>query len=427
MNIQNTPNYKTNFTGYDARKLKGFAMNSNYAGIADDMKKIGEIENFKVYLFENTPLGLAIKSDKFERNETSAGCWAQDVWGIVKNTLLSSDDNEKPQMLRELLKLTRNNTQKQIQKDMGLPEAQNYVDFLYNLPKIVSDGEEFVIVNADKGLNAIPKAVYDREFNTNVKLLENISNQCHPKGGNYFLTKNANGEDELLIGNNELKKFSINQLEQMFMTDKIHVLPQADYHLDLFIRPLKDKKVLIADDEMTKKVLAEDFQKLQNFIISRDPLMRMNDENSFAQLFEQNILHNPYAKANEVEAALEKAGYEPIRVPGRIYEVLISKNTDGFSEFLLRNLHNYLNAHVQINDKNQLVYITNKSNFYEKRGMTKEIQEKLGIGLEKAFCEAVKPYVDKIYFVSGENNAIANTLMPKYYGGIHCMAMEIPK
>ncbi len=41
MNIQNNKNqYRPNFTGLDARKLKGLVMTSNVAGIADEMKKL---------------------------------------------------------------------------------------------------------------------------------------------------------------------------------------------------------------------------------------------------------------------------------------------------------------------------------------------------------------------------------------------------
>ena len=52
MNVNNNAN-TINFKGYDARKLKAVVMNTNYAGLADEVKKIGDIENFEVLLLQN--------------------------------------------------------------------------------------------------------------------------------------------------------------------------------------------------------------------------------------------------------------------------------------------------------------------------------------------------------------------------------------
>ena len=86
-----------------------------------------------------------------------------------------------------------------------------------------------------------------------------------------------------------------------------------------------------------------------------------------------------------------------------------------------------MNANVLINDKNEVVYITNKSHLDESLGLTDEIKEKTGFSLEQAFLDKIKPYIDKVYFVSGENNAIEKQLFAEQYGGIHCMCMEIPE
>lgn len=114
----------------------------------------------------------------------------------------------------------------------------------------------------------------------------------------------------------------------MFQTDKIHVIPQADYHLDLFIRPLKDKKVLIADDEMMSQILDDGFNKITEMILSkpqnerekyRDVYVKVG---TYAQTFKEIINKNPLPNMNNIEETLIKSGYEPIRVPGRIFEIL---------------------------------------------------------------------------------------------------------
>ena len=130
MKIQNTQQ-NNNFKGYDARKLKGFIMNSNFAGIADEMRKIGEIENFKVFLFEHGPKQFILKNDCFEITPHSKGCWAQDCWGIVKNTLLSLDNLDKTQILKKTFKLQSNKLQEFAQEMLNINKLQEYVDILF--------------------------------------------------------------------------------------------------------------------------------------------------------------------------------------------------------------------------------------------------------------------------------------------------------
>lgn len=429
-----TTNNNINFKGYDARRLKALVMNTNYAGIADEVKKIGEIENFKVLLIERKPFGLVLKTDEFELSASHKGAWAQDDWGVVKNTLLTVDNrDEKTQVWRKVFGLDINKFQAQKQEESGMNKTSQYVDLLYNLPIINKNGKQLVQVPTDNGIVELDKTILDAEININMEVLKNTSKQCHVKGGNYFLTKGENGEEELLIGQNELKKFTIPELKEMFMTDKIHIIPQADYHLDLFMRPLKDKKVLIADDNMMCKLLADGFKRIQEMIISKPRNERMQYKDVFvkvgayAQNFENITKQNPYADLEKVEEELLKSGYEPIKVPGRLFEILGEVgNMNDISKYILKPLHNFMNAIVHINNKGETVYITNKSTIDQTLGLTEEIQKETGFGLEKAFREAVKPYVDKFYFVSGKNNEIANELLPEYYGGIHCMTMEVP-
>lgn len=431
MKIQNNYNKNhTNFNGYDARKLKGFVMNSNYANIAGEMKKIGDIENFKVYLFQRKGHELDLVTDKFEKNNSHKGCWAQDIWGIVKNNLLAYENAEKSEFLQNMFKLKPNKFKTEIHNKMNVPQMQSYIDLLYNLPIEKKDGKPVIKLVTEDGVSYIDKKLFDAEFKINTQILKNIYNHTHVRGGNYFLTRNAKGEDELLIGKGELKKFSIDEIKQMFMTDKIHIIPQADFHLDLFIRPLKDKKVLIADDEMMLQILNKGFKKIQEAVINspasekekfREPFVQLG---TYFQQFKNIIEINPYSNMKEVENALIKAGYEPIKVPGRIFEIMQNLEPEN-TEYLLKHSLNYINANTLINDKNELIYITNKSSLDDMLGLTPEIKSKINFSIENEFLEAVKPHVDKVYFISGENNALTR-LLPEYNGGIHCMAMEVP-
>ena len=97
-----------NFKGYDARRLKGFLMNTNCYGIADEMKKIGDKEGFKIY---------TIKNDKFieglpKYSENTIGLWAQDLWGIAKNKLLALEYDKKFYAIKNALSLKVDFTEK---------------------------------------------------------------------------------------------------------------------------------------------------------------------------------------------------------------------------------------------------------------------------------------------------------------------------
>lgn len=430
MKLQSNSNNNISFSGYDARKIKAFIMNTNYADIANEVKRIGDIENFRVLILEQAPNGFVLKQDTFEKAERANGIWAQDSWGIVNNTLLARDNlDNKTQIWRNIFGLTPNATQLRQQENSGLHKLSEYVDLLYNFPVVKKNGKEFVQLPTSEGYVEVEKYIHENQLQINIDRLQKLSNQCHIKGGNYFITKGLDGKNELLIGQDELKKFNLSQLKEMFQTDKILVLPQADYHLDLFIRPLKDKKVLIADDESMSKILTDGFDKIQKMVLSKPQSEREKYRDVFvtvgtyAKGFMNVMEKNPLPSTRDVEEILVKGGYEPIRVPGRLFDIL-SSDEDGRS--ILNQYHNYLNASVHINDNGELVYITNKSILDDTLHLTKEIQKETGFSLEKAFKDAVSPYVDKIYFVSGEGNAIGKELLPKYFGGIHCMTLEVP-
>ena len=429
MNIQNRQNsIQQTFTGYDARKLKGFVMNSNYAGIASDMKKIGDIEGFKVYLFGGIPEYPKLKTDEFVVENSLAGCWAQDMWGVVKGSLLTCEDSKKSEILEKVFNLVPNPVQTKVRDRINLKQLGDYLGTMSGLP-FVKDGKKLKIELTDGVL--IDKNVYDADIKANKSIYKDLCRRSHIKGGNYFLTKGENGEDELLIGSNELKKFKLDELKEMFQTAKVHVIPQADYHLDLFIRPLKDKKVLLADDEMMLKTLNRGFNKVRDLMdeMPDDEKGKLTDAlcelDIVKERFKNLLKMNPYSNIKEVEQALVDAGYEPIKVPARIFDLEKDYNPAG-SKIYLRPLHNYINANVHINDKGELIYITNNSIMDAELGLTDEIQKLTGFSLKKAFWDAVKPHVDKVYFVAGRNNSVQKTLLREYLGGIHCTAAEIP-
>ena len=165
-----------------------------------------------MFFISRKPTGFSIETDRFEISTDTKRAWAQDYFGVVKDTLLEFENTDKSQLLKKIFNFRTNPVQKQIKAGIliDLPEGPQFID----------------------------KAIYDAEFNLNSQILKNIISNTHIKGGNYYITQGS-GKREILIGQNELKKFSIEQMKEMFQADSIHVIPQADYHLDLFLRPLK--------------------------------------------------------------------------------------------------------------------------------------------------------------------------------------------
>jgi N-dimethylarginine dimethylaminohydrolase len=431
MKIQNINNTSsTSFNGYDARPLKGIIMNTNYAHIADMMREIGKIEDFKIFLFQQKNNKTELVNDCFELSNSKKGFWMQDVFGIIKNSILSCENCEKKDIIKNLFHLENNKIENEAQEIMGLDNQKAIVDYMFNLPKIQTSKGERVIFNDGKRQNSIPIEEFNQKFNQELNLLDYISTHTHIKGGNYFITKGKDGTEEVLIGQNELKKYSMNELQSMFDTDKIHPIPLADYHLDLFIRPLKDKKVLIADDNMMYKILSQGLDRIvdqtQYYNFHQDKsayLKAFKNLWQYVNDFSQNMTDNKYAKMEKVKEALSKAGYEPIPVPGRLYHSIIEEKP---LRCTLKHDLNYLNAQTLINSKGEVIYITNKSNIDEQIGLTPKIIQHSGFSLEKAATDAIKPYVDKFYEIGGDNNAIGNEILPKLYGGIHCMGAEVP-
>ncbi len=208
----------------------------------------------------------------------------------------------------------------------------------------------------------------------------------------------------------------------MYGTNKVIILPQMDYHLDLFIRPLDNKRVLLADDEMSVDILYKGLNKLKQDFYNTEIYNKMHN---FIKLFETSILMNKRAQADEIEEILENNGFEVIRVPGRVYET----DTNSIEDDFLKQYCNFINANALPNRFGDLVYITNKSNINELLGLTPELSQIIGFSFEEEFIKSISEYIDPehIYFIDGDNHFISKTMLTGYQGGIHCACSEIPE
>ncbi len=370
MNIQ--PTNSISYKGYDARPLKGFMMSSNCHGIAKEMQAIGEKEGFKLYsAFTLKKGGTGEFLPRYTR--ATEGLWAQDYWMIVKDKLLTKFCDNRSAFIKNFFNLKYDFTESVVREN----EKLKFLNKKLQPPTLKDDV-------------SIEEQIFDEELD-----LRYAQSIAHIPGGNIYLVKNVN-KDEALVGKYELQNYSTDEIAGMYCADTVIPIPQMDYHVDLFIRPLDNKRILLTDDKLTYEILKKHSSKLAE---------------PFKKLSEQNRL----PKADDVAKVLEENSYEVIRVPGRIYDKGVMKEN---GEFYLKHYCNYMNANVIKNPDGDLVYITNKSN----------INKLVGFDFEKEFIESISPYIkkEKVYFISGEDNFVGEEMLPNCLGGIHCTCTEVP-
>lgn len=252
-----------------------------------------------------------------------------------------------------------------------------------------------------------------------------VNDKCIP-GGDCFLIRNGEKE-ELFVGQKRIKNRTVEELKQIYNAQKVHLIPPMDYHLDLFIRPLEDKKVLVCDDKYTLTYLRTFRDKLSallkegNTDIAAELQEAKDNVSVLYREFKLNCKKNKKNDSQRVQQVLRNAGYEPVSVPGRIYSI-----SELAPDSLVHDL-NYMNSIVHKNQNGDLVYITNKSEMDRKLGITQSISERSKMSFEKMFTDAVSPYIknENIYFVSGKDNSMSAILKDEA-AGIHCLCAEVP-
>lgn len=407
------------FKGYDARDLKGLMFTDKSS--ADAVKKAAKDTGLDVY----TPniASKSIRKEQYEMAQKNQLLWAQDYFTFLNHKAKGVLFDGTRDILRRVLKASSDG----VKKDMGF---------------------------------------------------EPIKSQPHIRGGNFFVC-NKKGKNELLISENRLI-YDPELCKKIFNVEKINIIPKLDYHLDLFIRPLDDGNVLVADYEMTKSGMQEGIEKIKTYMSSNEITEQEKQEledviaaiKNQLDKFEITLGFAPYKpleNTSKVVDVLKNAGYNPIRVPGAYYyldgmkskekekqllsnfdnnmktleelsknesceiqqrvknlielETFKTKNNPNLGvEFVNMYENNFVNAIVAKKD-GKLVYITNDSLLDKKMGITPEIEAKTGFSTKGMFIESVAPYIDKenIRFIDEKTTEKLFKLM----GGVHCTAAEI--
>lgn len=380
-------------------------MSGNPGCTALEMRSIAKKEGFKVFT-----AGKTITEDIPPFFPYKNNIWAQDLWTILKNRLLTSEISDISANIKEFFNIQENNPL----------QAQKLNTLLKNLkeaPIIIKTNEEEVDFARSKSNSIIKNHC--------------IGEQAHIPGGNTYIVK-GDYEDELIIGKNELEKYSVEEIKEIYNVKKVTVLPQMDYHIDLFIRPLDNKRILVTDDDLSLQVLKDGLEKLEKYQKTLPYAKRerySSNKHRLKQIInkmEEGVLFNSLAQTDEIVAILEENGYTTIRVPGRIYNL---EQVSSDEPSLVHDC-NYINANVLKKDNGDLVYITNWSDIdTTKIGLPDEIQKRIDFNFQNAFIDSISKYVKPkhIYFVKGKDGYVTKTMLPELGGGIHCICAEIPK
>ena len=218
-------------------------------------------------------------------------------------------------------------------------------------------------------------------------------------GGNSFIGKFPDGEKWMMAGSSDVDcrlKYFVGK-DYGIKPENIFIIPQQNFHLDMFLRPVEYPYVLVDSPKLTREKLLE--------IKSEKPGKESEDLywNFARHERKRNLM---YAEHKKVIDALKKNGFIPIEIAG-VYSSGV----------------NFMNALVNKHEDGSLSYITNSSRCDDE--LTSKLQEKFEQDLR-----AKVPNIDKVLFVSGNQvNERSNFLMYQlgtYNGGLHCMASEEP-
>ncbi len=421
MFIQNIQ--KINFKGYDARELKGLLL-SDKTYLEPMKKALGDL-NVDVYTPEFTD---DIAKAKYEKEKNLKHLlWGQDYMTVLKGNI--------PIIWYDMTR-------------------EHLTPILSAFAQQMKNKENFEAINENTGVFV--------------------------RGGNFFICDD-NGEKKLLIGE---KKAVLpdDLLKTIFRATEVIKLPQLDFHLDLGIRPLDKKNVLVSDITLTQKGLKDGLNIFQRYLKTHkvSPEKR-NEINKIIQniklhlgMLEITLEGDEYAPQKAVAQivdTLKKANFHPIKVPATYYKFKPLKTEDTIEEarksfddyaagvrekamnlppdecnallnalasakireeqmpdfgvkLFKSYLNNFINAFV-IKENDELHYITNASLFDEELGITPEIERETGFSTRKMFEDRISYLVKKenIHYLDKDTTKSLFDL----FGGIHCLAAEVLK
>ncbi len=265
-------------------------------------------------------------------------------------------------------------------------------------------------------------------FNETISSLtgKNLQNRnYHLAGGNYFIVKDGR-KNSLIIGRQSWKLYEPKTLRKDFNVKEIYPISQPDFHIDLGIRPLKNKIVLVNDKDLTINCIRNAIKQAENHLKTKSDALicgvKQNLEYILAE-FKHACKENPnYKNFKRIQNELTDYGFKVVKVPGSV--IRTPRNFDKHTES--HYMANFMNAIVHEKPDGSLVYITNKSNLDDIAAIGNYEEKILNFSFEKMFRDSIKDYImpENIHFISGDN--LIPRLLDFSQGGVHCLCAEVP-
>ncbi len=387
------PIIKQNFKGYAAAPIKNIYLQNNtqesQKNIFNELKEVGKKEGFGVQIEQDGKLYQDIN----DAEPSERYMWAQDNKIIVdkdgKRQVLVS--GVKPDFESELGKAL----------DVETTDAQSVFEggnvYIGKKP----DGENYLIVGQDVVFEMAAAKFLDAKLTRASKMsdVKPFKMMFQMPGGYATMTE---GGDKVSFEVDEteiLEEQAKEQLSKDFNVKKenICIVPQLEFHIDMFLRPLDYPYILINDKNMADMVASEFGIKNQG---EKDPLDMLDAMFLFAK-------EDKYATTIQ---KLKDCGFKPISVAGVF----------GDSGEV-----NYMNSFVNQAPDGSLSYIAMSS-----KDADKKFKE-----LDSVFDNELKskaPNIKNIHHISGgkseENKDLNNIMANIYYrqGGLHCLGCEEP-
>ena len=394
-------NNSINFKGYDAKKIKALYMQNAESALQQsmfsDLLKVGKKEGFDVFIHSKDKL-ISDEKDLPPVNyyTNNVDYWAQDN----KIFIPSKDGGERIISTKPFLE----------QRFKEAEDVSKLTDIPLQETDLLLEGGNLFLGTKDNGENYI--MVGNITFNTSsiYQFLKHKGVELTETSFKNFVEKGKIFKGKPLVS--PIITYEEYEKEKDFWTDytrklfckefnvkeeNIFHIPQANYHIDLTMRPLKYPYVLVNDDEAVKKTLVEleeKFDYKDDFISNvRSHLKEIEED---------------FEPSSVVKDKLEQYGFKPIMIPA----ALGSYNV------------NFLNAIVHERD-NGLTYITNAPSWENDKRYEYLFNKFKNDISEKA------PDIKRMYGITGGhikdgNETLSMFYLRNYFAGVHCICAERP-
>lgn len=392
-----SPVKNLDFKGHEAGKIKTLYMQNPNLGtqvnIYNQIKTIGEQEGFDVFIHDNQRIEKEKLSEK-SKLYNPWGIWAQDNKVLLKKddkTISLAPEFYSKQELVEVADFCDQTEIKGYFSELMFEGGNVYLG--------KKDNGENYFITSTMNMYLAGKYLYFKD-RTNDEASYEAALKFFNDGKHYDKEGNLVADEEEYDRNWEVwAKKAIEIVSEDFDVKRENMvfLPEADFHIDMVIRPLEYPYVLINDDNEVDK-LVEKLEKQFKY----NPLERNELRKFKKNLQRHRAKYNP---SDDICKKLEANGFVPIKIAGAFG----------------RNPVNFINAIVHKNGE-ELAYITNSTKHGSK------IYQAMQEYFEKDLMEKY-PKIKRVHYVDGGKCAKGKKNNIMYYlgngnGGIHCLCAE---